>query len=48
MNKELRLELETQGNLLDTMRAEKESFKGGGGGYHWRRVAIMQDGFLPM
>jgi hypothetical protein len=30
MNKELRLELETQGNLLETMRAEMETFKGGG------------------
>ena len=29
MNKELRLELETQGNFLETMRAEMETFKGG-------------------
>jgi hypothetical protein len=28
MNKELRLELETQGHLLETMRAEMETFKG--------------------
>jgi hypothetical protein len=37
MNKDLRSELETQGNLLETMRAEMETFKGaksvtGGGG----------------
>jgi hypothetical protein len=29
MNKELRLELETQGNLLDTMQDEMEAFNGG-------------------
>jgi hypothetical protein len=38
MNKELCSELETQGNLLETMMAEMESFKGGkattGGGEH--------------
>jgi hypothetical protein len=28
MNKELRSELETKGNLLETMRAEIETFKG--------------------
>jgi hypothetical protein len=28
MNKELRLELETQGHLLEIMRAEMETFKG--------------------
>jgi hypothetical protein len=28
MNKELRSELETQGHLLETMRAEMETFKG--------------------
>jgi hypothetical protein len=28
MNKELRSELETQGNLLETMSAEMETFKG--------------------
>jgi hypothetical protein len=28
MNKELRSELETQGRLLETMRAEMETFKG--------------------
>jgi hypothetical protein len=28
MNKELRSELETQGNLLETTRAEMETFKG--------------------
>jgi hypothetical protein len=31
MNRELRLELETQGNLLETMRAKMETFQGGGG-----------------
>jgi hypothetical protein len=38
MNKDLHFELETQGNLLETMRAEMETFKGGnattGGGKH--------------
>jgi hypothetical protein len=38
MNKELRSELETQGRLLETMRAEMETFKGAksstGGGEH--------------
>jgi hypothetical protein len=29
MNKDLHLELETQGNLLETMRAEIEILKGG-------------------
>jgi hypothetical protein len=29
MNKELRSELETQGNLLETMRVEMETLKGG-------------------
>jgi hypothetical protein len=28
MNKELHSELETQGNLFETMRAEMETFKG--------------------
>jgi hypothetical protein len=30
MNKELLLELETQGSLLETMVAEMETFNGGG------------------
>jgi hypothetical protein len=29
MKKELHLQLETQGNLLETMRAEMETFEGG-------------------
>jgi hypothetical protein len=40
MNKELRLELETQGNLLETMRAEMETFKERG--YHWRRGQLFK------
>jgi hypothetical protein len=39
MNNEIRLELE---------RAEMETFKGGGGGYHWRRGTIIQYGLLPL
>jgi hypothetical protein len=42
MNKELRLELETQGNLLEAMRAEMETFKlgatTGGGGQSFKMV----------
>jgi hypothetical protein len=42
-NKELRLELGTQGNLLETMRDEMETFKGGksttgGGEQSFKRV----------
>jgi hypothetical protein len=45
MNKELRSELETQGNLLETMRAEMETFKGakyatGGGEQCFKMVCI--------
>jgi hypothetical protein len=45
MNKELRSELETQGNLLETMMAEMESFKGaksatGGGEQSFKMVCF--------
>jgi hypothetical protein len=44
MNKELRLDLETQGNLLETTWAEIENCKGGatngGGGNHSRWFAF--------
>jgi hypothetical protein len=45
MNKELRSELETQGNLLETTRAEMETFKGaksatGGGGKPFNMVCF--------
>jgi hypothetical protein len=43
MNKELHSELETQGNLLETMKAEMETFKGanydtGGGEQSFKMV----------
>jgi hypothetical protein len=45
MNKELRSELETQGNLVDTTRAEMETCKGaksatGGGGKSFKMVCF--------
>jgi hypothetical protein len=45
MNKDIRLELETQGNLLETMRAEMETFKGakstaGGWGKSFKMVCF--------
>jgi hypothetical protein len=46
MNKELRLELETQSNPLETMMPEMETLKGGS--YHWRRRTFTQDGLFPM
>jgi hypothetical protein len=44
-NKELRSEFKTQGNLLDTTRAEMETFKGakditGGGGHSFKMVCF--------
>jgi hypothetical protein len=45
MNKELRSDLETQGHLLETMRAEMETFKGaksdtGGGEQSFKMVCF--------
>jgi hypothetical protein len=45
MNKELRSELETRGNLLETMRAKMETFKRaksatGGGGQSFKMVCF--------
>jgi hypothetical protein len=48
MNKELRSGMETQGNLLETMRAEMETFKGakstaGGGEQSLKMVCFHVD-----
>jgi hypothetical protein len=48
MNKELRSDLETQGHLLETMRAEMETFKGaksstGGGEKSFKMVCFLCD-----
>jgi hypothetical protein len=45
MNKELRLELESQGNLLETTRAEMETFKGGKA---TTGRGVIQDGLIPL
>jgi hypothetical protein len=48
MNKDLRSELETQGHLLETMRAEMETFKGAkystGGGEHSFKIVCFHCG----